>query len=201
MQPFLALSCNFYLLCDQEENALKNRREVLKFVKTIDQIDLPRARTLNYLAKSALLIGDRDVLQQGLEFIKSATSFHKQITDFLMIAADLTISAQLHLALFEIDGDLSHLDQAFESSSEAVQLPEKDPEACHLDEYCYTHARVLKALGGDDEVEPYLRQAFDRVMQVADQTQDEELRRSWLEDVPMHREIMAEASSRGWIEN
>jgi serine/threonine protein kinase/tetratricopeptide (TPR) repeat protein len=198
---FQALSCCFYLLCDQEENALKNRQEVLKFVKTVDQIDEARARTWNYLAKSALLIGEKDVLQQGLEFIKSAISFHKQVTDFLMLADGLTISAQLHLALFEIDGDRTHLDQAFESSSEAVQLPEQDPEACHLDEYCYTHARVLKALGHDDEVEPYLRKAFDRVIQVANNIEDENLRRSWLENVAIHREILAEASSRGWIEN
>jgi hypothetical protein len=120
------------------------------------------------------------------------------MTNFSMLADDLTINAQLHLEFFEIDGDRTHLNQAFESSSEAIQLPEKDPEACLLDEYCFVHARVLKALGCDDEVEPYLRKAFDRVIQVADNIQDDNHRQSWLENVAFHRAILAEASSRGW---
>ncbi len=198
---FLALSCIYYLLCEREEQALKTRREVLKFVKTIDQPDLPYARAWNYLARSALLIGDKILLQQGLEFINSATSFHKKMTELLMLADDLTLCAQLHLALFEIDGDRTHLDQAFRSSSEAVQLPEKDPETCLLDEYYFIHARVLKALGRDDEGEPYLRKAFDRVIQVADNIEDQNLRQSWLENVEIHRDIISEARSRGWIEN
>jgi hypothetical protein len=108
---------------------------------------------------------------------------------------------QLHLAPSEFDGDRTHLDHAYKSSSKAVQLPEKDVEACRLDEYCYTHARVLSALGREDEAEPYLSKAFDRVIQVANNTKDENLRRSWLENVAIHREILAEASSRGWLED
>ena len=158
------------------------------------------AGIVTYLAKSALLIGSKELFEQGLNHINTAIRYYSQFNDLGSLADSMTISAQLHLALFEIDGDRTHLDLAFENSSKAVQLPEKEIEACHLDDYCYTHARVLIALGRHDEVEPYLRKAFDRVIQVANNIEDEHLRQSWLENVVIHREILAEASSRGWIE-
>jgi hypothetical protein len=41
-----------------------------------------------------------------------------------------------------------------------------------------------------------LQRAYDRVMRVASKTQDEALRRGWLEDVPDNREIIAEWQAR-----
>jgi tetratricopeptide (TPR) repeat protein len=179
---------------------LSTRQKAIQLLKKADPNDPVYSSSVKYLAYSVLLIGTREIYEEGLKHINAAIKFDTQFNDIGELADDLTIHAQLHLALFEIDDDPNHLDQAFESSYNATQLPQKDPEACHLDEYCYTHVRVLQALGRLDEVEPHLRKAFDRVMQVAEKTQDEELRQTWLENVAIHREIMAEAKARGWIE-
>jgi serine/threonine protein kinase/tetratricopeptide (TPR) repeat protein len=199
---FFVLSSLSYeqLLSNRFEKAMTIRQEILKSVENFDSNDPLFAGILTNLTKSALLMGGKDILEQGLNHINTAIRYYSQFNDLGSLADNMTISAQLHLALFEIDGDRTHLDLAFENSSKAVQLPEKEIEACHLDEYCYTHARVLIALGRHDEVEPYLRKAFDRVIQVANNIEDENLRQSWLENVVIHREILAEASSRGWIE-
>jgi hypothetical protein len=55
----------------------------------------------------------------------------------------------------------------------------------------YTHSLALRASGRVTEADAALRRAWDRVQQVADQTQNETLRRSWLENVKVSREIVA----------
>jgi serine/threonine protein kinase/tetratricopeptide (TPR) repeat protein len=195
----LVYTSYLYLLCKQEDEANAYKEKVLKLIETLDA-DEPRLAVINkLLAKSEFLIGGKDIIIQGLDHINDAITFDTKINDISPLADDLTIHAQLFLALFEIEGDPIYLEQALDSSTKAIQLAEKYIAACHLDEYCYTHAQVLIALGRQDEAEPYLRKAFDRVMQVADNTQDEELRRSWLENVPIHQEILIEAQARGWM--
>lgn len=189
------------LLTEHDDEAITIRQEILNSVEIKDIVDPYIARIATYLAEASLLIGDKETLEQGLLQIDSAIHFSSKINDWGLLAINLTTSAQLHLAVYEIDGDRTHLDHAYKSTSKAVQLPEKEPEACRLDAYCYTHARVLSALGREDEVEPYLRKAFDRVIQVANNTEDENLLRSWLENVAIHREILAEASSCGWYKD
>jgi predicted ATPase len=98
-------------------------------------------------------------------------------------------AARLHLAL-------GNVEQALESSNRAVQGTETDP-GWYFVEQCYlTHARVLRALGCDDEADDSLRHAYERVMVVASKIQDEALRQSWLENVPDNREIVAEWEAR-----
>ncbi len=59
-----------------------------------------------------------------------------------------------------------------------------------------THARALRANGREAEADETLKQAYDYVMRVADNLQDESLRRSWLENVRDNREIVAEWQQR-----
>jgi hypothetical protein len=90
------------------------------------------------------------------------------------------IAARLHLALSETDEALTH-------SAEAARLPAPPwPEKLF-----FTHAQVLRAAGRAAEADGYLQKAHERVMLVADKTQDETLRRSWLENVRENREIVA----------
>jgi hypothetical protein len=53
---------------------------------------------------------------------------------------------------------------------------------------------ALWANGRDDEAYTHLEKAYLRVMEVANQTEDEELRRSWLEDVGVNRQIIRDWS-------
>jgi tetratricopeptide (TPR) repeat protein len=100
-------------------------------------------------------------------------------------------AARLYLALGEVE-------QALESSSKAARAVEMLGQAMGWEQSCLlTHARVLRAVGRDDEADDYLRRAYERVMLVARKTQDEGLRQSWLEDMPDNREIIAEWEERG----
>ena len=57
----------------------------------------------------------------------------------------------------------------------------------------FTHTRALRVNGRETEADDYLKQAYGHVMRVADNLNDESLRRSWLENVRDNREIVA-----GW---
>ena len=60
------------------------------------------------------------------------------------------------------------------------------------EQFFFTHYRALLANGQQADAEDYLRRSYERVLQVAEQTDDAELRRSWLEDVRVNREVIAE---------
>ncbi len=51
------------------------------------------------------------------------------------------------------------------------------------------------------ETDDYLRQAYERVMLVAGNTKDDDLRQSYLENVSENREILKEAKAWGLTEN
>jgi class 3 adenylate cyclase/tetratricopeptide (TPR) repeat protein len=59
-----------------------------------------------------------------------------------------------------------------------------------------TLANILYALDRNDEAAGYLTKAYDRVMLVANNTQDEALRKSWLENVRINRQIIADYHSK-----
>ena len=91
---------------------------------------------------------------------------------------------------------LGDVEQALECSSKAMELS-AFPDHYYSQQYFLTHARVLRALGRDDEADDYLRRAYERVMFVAGKIQDEDLRQSFLENATDHREIIAEWEARG----
>jgi tetratricopeptide (TPR) repeat protein len=98
-------------------------------------------------------------------------------------------AARLQLALGEVE-------QALESSNRAMRGVEVQSEGFWMEQRYLTHARVLHALGRDDEAGGCLQHAYDRVMLVASKIQDAELHQSWLENVPDNREIVAEWEAR-----
>jgi tetratricopeptide (TPR) repeat protein len=137
------------------------------------------------LAYVACLEGDRAKLRVGTERVQqygvslpadNAWSHH--------------LAARMHLALGEAE-------LALESSSKVMQQKELRGEVSYwMEQYYLTHARVLRTLGRDAEADDYLQRAYERVMLVASKTQDERLRRGWLENVPDNREIVAEWEGR-----
>ena len=61
----------------------------------------------------------------------------------------------------------------------------------------FTHSRILRVQGRNGEADEYLQRAHDRVMLVVGKTQDPKLRRGWLENVEVNREILAACTERG----
>ena len=102
----------------------------------------------------------------------------------------LYIKSQLHLAL--LSEDHSHAMLALECTNEALKCFELDlpgwvmPEQIH-----FHHSRALRVNGKEAEADDYLRQAYERMMMVAGNIKDEDLRRSYLENVRDNREIQA----------
>ncbi len=130
---------------------------------------------------------DAPLLQAGLD--------HARHVSALLVAAPggwrdhpltvaLMIAARLHLALSETDEALRH-------STEAVRLMATLPAPPWPEKSFFTHAQVLRAAGRAAEADGYLQKAHERVMLVASKTQDETLRRGWLENVRDNREIVA----------
>ena len=101
-------------------------------------------------------------------------------------AYSFTVLAKLHLALGEIDDALEYSVNALESMP-AFDAPE----------IFFTHAQILRNLDRDSEADEYLLRAYERVMLVAEKTKDPELRRSWLENVRVNKEIIEVVAERG----
>ncbi len=86
-------------------------------------------------------------------------------------------------------------DDALACSTAAMEQAAKLPTG--QENVWLVHSRALRAAGRDDESDDYLRRAYERVMLVAGKTQDEALRRGWLENVRINREMLADWAARG----
>jgi tetratricopeptide (TPR) repeat protein len=126
-------------------------------------------------------------LHHGLERAKRTVELLKD-TDLVSEPADaLALMAWFQLALGQKDDALISSTAAVE---QAAKLP-IGPEHVFL-----AHSRVLRAVGREAESDDYLRRAHERVMLVASKTRDEDLRRGWLENVRVNREILADWAAR-----
>ncbi len=102
----------------------------------------------------------------------------------------LYTKAQFHLTLLE--EDQSHAESALECTEEALKCCELElgvwvmPEQIH-----FQHSRALRVNGREEEADEYLHQAYERVMMVAGKINDEDLRRTFLENVRDNRDIQA----------
>ncbi len=84
--------------------------------------------------------------------------------------------------------------RALEYTQEAGQIARKFP--VRPEGYDYAYVCALWANGLDEEANEFLERAYQRVMLVANQTRDEQLRGSWLENVYVNRQII-----RDWALN
>ena len=108
---------------------------------------------------------------------------HRGATWLISLAIAHRVEAELHLALGDPTAALADSQEALRDQGVGRYAVEK---------FHFTHARVLLANGRQTEAEEYLRRAHERVPLVAEQTDDAELRLSWLEDVRVNREIIAD---------
>lgn len=81
-----------------------------------------------------------------------------------------------------------HPEQALSYIEEAGSLFDKFP--MRPEGFQYTYACALWANGRDEEAAAFLELAYQRVMQIASLTESESIRKSWLEDVYINRQIV-----------
>jgi tetratricopeptide (TPR) repeat protein len=113
-------------------------------------------------------------------------------------------AAAAHLGLARVltgEGERQrHLLRALESSQLALDLFETyecvRPIECTSQEILYRHSLALKANGHEAQATEYLQRAYDEMMQKNDLIPaDSHFRHTFLENVPLHREIRAAVSA------
>ena len=160
------------------------------------------ASALANQAYVALLEGGPTNLRLGVEQAGRAAELLRGTAAMDDLADALHVAAQLHLALSEweasqdqVEWTGEHLEAALAHSEEVMTLVAAWP--AQPEAYLYTHSRALRAVGHIAEADAYLRQAYERVMLITSTTKEESLRRSWLENVRVNHEIVAERGARG----
>ena len=136
------------------------------------------------LADLALLKGGQESLSQGLEQATAASKAASAVREVRQMVEGLEVSARLYLAL-------GRPEEAIEATSKVMALWESRRYLPRPQHYFQTHSLALRTLGQESEANQYLRLAFERVQFVAGKFKDDSLRRSWLDDVRVNREIMS----------
>jgi tetratricopeptide (TPR) repeat protein len=150
-----------------------------------------------YISRCYYLLDDEEGM---LRELKSLVESLKQLdsgTSLDDLADADILLAQIHFRLFETLGSKEHLQDAMAYSRKAIEVSQRDTSASEIERYSFTLYRCLAALGEQAEADEYLEKAYNRVMLVAGKTNDSALRKSWLENVAINREILKEAGKRG----
>jgi tetratricopeptide (TPR) repeat protein len=195
LRPWMVATIGFLQLLLGQKAEGRQNLEIAQEVA--EDVADRRLTIMETLARANLVAGEKRDIIRGLRYVERAIRDSVSVYDTEDLANAHGVKAQLYLAQYDLEGDRSCLEKALESSAQAILLSEQDTTASWLEEYHYAHARVLRALGREEEADIHLTKALERVMQVAANTSDETLRRSWLENVPLNREIIAEARERG----
>jgi tetratricopeptide (TPR) repeat protein len=137
-----------------------------------------------------LLEGDHERIMSELDQFLEGLDRIRETKDFVDIVERLNLAARLCLVI-------GHIEKSVEFSLEAIEIMQIIPNFHDPEVAFFNHARALHGLGREDEAKRYFQQAFDRVMLVANNTMDEGLRRSWLENVKVNREILEACAEEG----
>jgi tetratricopeptide (TPR) repeat protein len=134
--------------------------------------------------------GDEKVMAEALTELEATMDEIRATNEAYTLADRLEIAARLHIKL----GDY---EIALKQTTEMLELMEMVPGPYEPEVKYYTHAKALYGLGRDEEGDEFLKKARDRVTSVAEGIKDEALRRSWLENVKLNREILKVRAQRG----
>jgi predicted ATPase/class 3 adenylate cyclase len=152
------------------------------------------------------VLGDEPHLREVLELTARAyriSSENPQLSQQYQMAAACEAAAA-HMGLIRMlggeDERRHHLHLAMESSQLALDIYRSfgyvRPIECTSEEILYRHSLALRANGHDVEANAYLQQAFDEMMRKHDLIPSgSHFRRTYLENIPLHREIRSAVSS------
>jgi hypothetical protein len=143
--------------------------------------------------------GDQDHLHQALALtaqVQQLVADASLTRQYEMAAACEASTTHLKLAELAVDGDEreSHAHQALESSRSALSIYEHfgfvQVIECVSEELLYRHGLALGLNGRKAEAAEYRQRAYDEMMRKYDLIpSDSPFRHTFLEDIPLHREI------------
>jgi predicted ATPase/DNA-binding SARP family transcriptional activator len=141
--------------------------------------------------------GRPEVVQKGLE--QHALGLQLlQKNHWTLTYRDYYIAADLFMTL--VPDNPSYATGALASIENAIDVYEKQ-YILHtfwpLEKFFITASQAYRANQQPDKADEYLNQAYDRLLLVAGNTKDDELRHSYLENVPWNRQILTEAKAFG----
>jgi class 3 adenylate cyclase/tetratricopeptide (TPR) repeat protein len=147
--------------------------------------------------------GDIQHLRQVLDLVRQTRQLvaDAPLTRQYEMAAG-SQSALAHLRLAELVTDevqrQAHLRQALEASQAALEIYQQfgfvQVIECVSEEILYRHSLALKANGREAEAAETLQRAYDEMMRKYDLVpSDSPFRRTFLENIPLHREIRGAA--------
>jgi tetratricopeptide (TPR) repeat protein len=146
-------------------------------------------------ARVALAEGEKAGLKSGVEEIKQAVNFTRKINSMGRLGSVLLIEACFYLAFGEEGSD--NVKKALECTEGALKAIAIEPGYSGMPEqFLFHHSRALRVNGRETEADEYLRKAYERLMMVAGNIQDDDLRCSYLEDIRGNRAIQAEFRKR-----
>jgi tetratricopeptide (TPR) repeat protein len=144
----------------------------------------------NWMARMHLVLGEK--LEVGLAAAEQAVARSRKYANAFVEIMSLNNKARLHLALNQPEAALATVEEL---------LPLLDLLEANLrrQELFFTIYLVMEAVGREQEAKEALQSAYEYVQLIAGRTQDDGLRRSWLENVPDNPLIMAEAKKLGLV--
>jgi tetratricopeptide (TPR) repeat protein len=187
---------NNYALLSQLQADLGDFSVARRSLKTSLQLSKETGREIMEIyrrydsAYISLLEGNRERMLIDLEQLLEGLDKIRETNDYVDIVERLNLAARLCLVLGQIE-------KALKYSSEAIEIMNIIPNFHDPEVTFFAHAGALYGLGRENEAKGYLQQAYDRVMLVANNTKDEKLRQSWLQNVKVNREILEACAERG----
>ncbi|UCC63149.1 MAG: hypothetical protein JSV36_20825, partial [Anaerolineae bacterium] len=185
--------------CDEAQVTLERARRVSEqyegYAKDIGQAGLNLVSAISYNA-----LRDQDHLRAALELTarnREAFVDNPQLSQqYQMVAACEAAAAHLELArVIEDDAERRHhLRQALESSQAALDVFQSfgfvRPIECVSEEILFRHSLALAANGLQAPATDYLKRAYEEMMRKHDLIPaDSPFRRTYLEQIPLHRAI------------
>jgi class 3 adenylate cyclase/tetratricopeptide (TPR) repeat protein len=178
--------------------------EALEGTHRMDEQDIHEIMRAGLRLVSAVLyntLGDETHLHLALELVTQTSQLvaDTPLTWQYEMAAQCQ-SAAAHLRLAERLTDKTerqmHLRQALESSEAALDVYQSfgfvQIIECLSEEILFRHSQALAANGRQPEAAEYLQRAYDEMMRKHDLIPpDSPFRRTYLENIPLHREILA----------
>ena len=164
-------------------------------LRSLNQNPFVRAYLKVIASWTMLIAGDGSNIRWGMEKIESEISFLRERADKVDLGDAMYTKAVMHLALLGEDQPQAEI--ALDSIEEALECYQFEPSRLIMPEQLhFQHSRALRVNGREQEADEKLRQAYERMMMVAGKISDDDLRRSYLENVRDNREIRAEYLER-----
>ncbi len=150
---------------------------------------LEKRISLYFLLEINLITEDQTSIQDTLHRLCRQIDLTRNHYDYVQTGDCLELAARAFLKL-------GNLEKAFEYSSENLSYEHLVPYANDIERKYLTHSNILFELDREKEAREYLQKAYERVMLIAQKTEDDELRLSWLENAKINREIIEEYGKR-----